>query len=275
MLTRRPLFALCALFALSACSEHGIKPILAEPDGPPATIDDDPLVPGDDDPDANDDEDPQDPVDPPTEPATPPATTDSDGDGLSDTEEAGLGTDPNLVDTDGDGYDDLEELDQNTDPLAAVDHPYAGGWAIGDCHASVVSTGNNPGQIAQDFALTDQHGDTVHLHDFCDRAVLLVSSASWCGPCQQEAPELQWMYEDLEAQGFIPITLLGEGDPAGWANALGLEYPVLSDPGYAITTRFTGPGSISLPAMHLLGPGAEVIIADGWVSESTVVSALP
>ncbi len=41
---------------------------------------------------------------------------DSDGDGLSNSEEADLGTDPKLADTDGDGIDDLDEVDAGTDP---------------------------------------------------------------------------------------------------------------------------------------------------------------
>jgi hypothetical protein len=41
---------------------------------------------------------------------------DSDGDGLSDIEEADLGTDPNNPDSDGDGLNDHEEVELGTDP---------------------------------------------------------------------------------------------------------------------------------------------------------------
>lgn len=41
---------------------------------------------------------------------------DSDGDGLSDADEAGRGTDPNNPDSDGDGLDDGVEVDIGTDP---------------------------------------------------------------------------------------------------------------------------------------------------------------
>lgn len=43
--------------------------------------------------------------------------TDSDGDGLSDPDEALAGTNPNLADTDGDGLDDGAEVDNGLDPL--------------------------------------------------------------------------------------------------------------------------------------------------------------
>jgi hypothetical protein len=45
--------------------------------------------------------------------------TDDDDDGLTDTEEAALGTDPLLADTDGDGLSDAEEAVYGTDPLLA------------------------------------------------------------------------------------------------------------------------------------------------------------
>ena len=129
------------------------------------TVDgDDVVVAGDDD---DDDDDPG-------------GGPDSDGDGLSDAEEEALGTDPNNPDTDGDGYEDGEEVDGNTDPNHAGDHPYQGGWAIGACRHDITPTGNNrPGDIAQQFALTDQYDDTVRLHDFCDREVVLIGAAFW------------------------------------------------------------------------------------------------
>ena len=64
-----------------------------------------------------------------------------------------------------------------TDP--SPDRYAEGGWTIGACADSVRATGNRVGQVASDFALTDQFGETVHLHDFCDRAVWLVFAAFW------------------------------------------------------------------------------------------------
>jgi len=45
--------------------------------------------------------------------------TDTDGDGLTDAEEAILGTDPNNIDTDGDGLTDGLEVELGTNPLSA------------------------------------------------------------------------------------------------------------------------------------------------------------
>lgn len=51
-----------------------------------------------------------------------PPVADSDEDGLSDDEEAELGTDPNNPDTDGDGVNDGDEVDCGTDPLDPNDY---------------------------------------------------------------------------------------------------------------------------------------------------------
>lgn len=42
---------------------------------------------------------------------------DSDGDGIFDTVEATIGTNPNNFDTDGDGLNDGDEVDNGTNPL--------------------------------------------------------------------------------------------------------------------------------------------------------------
>jgi hypothetical protein len=55
---------------------------------------------------------------------TDPARKDTDGDGLEDGEEAvNRGTDPALRDTDGDGFDDDVELAQGTDPNDPASRP--------------------------------------------------------------------------------------------------------------------------------------------------------
>lgn len=58
-------------------------------------------------------------------PVTPtPNTVDTDGDGLSNEQEASLGTDPNSVDSDGDGLMDGAEVNSlKTDPKAATKNP--------------------------------------------------------------------------------------------------------------------------------------------------------
>jgi len=104
---------------------------------------------------------------------------DSDGDGLSDDEEEDLGTDPEDTDTDGDGWEDEDEVDASTNPLDGGDHPYEQGWPIDSCRNNISPTGSQIGQITDNFELLSQTGEMVRLHDFCDRAVFLITAAFW------------------------------------------------------------------------------------------------
>lgn len=208
---------------------------------------------------------------------------DTDGDGLHDATEHGLGLDPQVADTDGDGFDDGEEVHGNTDALDASDHPYAGGWPIDACRDDLVATGDAPGQVTEDFALLDQHGETVRLHDFCGKEVLLLSSAMWCEICRVEAPRMSETYAALKDRGFVLITLLGETvtgetpkkrDLKDWARNHGIDHPVLADADWAVSRRWIGP-DLYLPTQHLLAPGAVVIEGDSYFAESDLEEHLP
>jgi len=55
------------------------------------------------------------------------AAVDTDGDGLTDAQEAALGTNPALADTDGDGFNDGQEVAAGSDPLSSASVPGASG----------------------------------------------------------------------------------------------------------------------------------------------------
>ena len=122
----------------------------------------------------------------------PPA--DTDGDGLFDHEESALGTDPNLADTDADGFSDYDEVQAGTNPLWSWSHVYTGGYNVGTCENGVLpptgATGTGsykgdtwdvyqPGDVSDNFTMTDQHGQEVSLYSFCGQNVMLEFSAFW------------------------------------------------------------------------------------------------
>lgn len=47
----------------------------------------------------------------------------------------------------------------------------------------------------QEFALDDLSGDAVRLSDFAGKVVVISFWATWCGPCLQELPFLQQLYD--------------------------------------------------------------------------------
>ena len=212
---------------------------------------------------------------------------DDDGDGLLTTDEEALGTDPNNPDSDGDGYLDGDEVNQYTDPLDSTDHPYEAGWTINSCRNDTPSgdIGTAVGDIAANFALTDQFGETVHLYDFCDQAVLIESSAVWCPSCQASAPELETQFETYKDRGLMIITLLGEAGPEGaatepsqtdlqdWVTAYGITYAVVDDDEWGVGWNYmTG----SLPSSTLIAPGGVLTTVNGFdLTDSDIEAVLP
>lgn len=78
------------------------------------------------------------------------------------------------ADQDGDGFTNGQEEDLGSDPRNADDTPYAGGWAMdAGCRGAVSATGNGEGEVAENFALQDQYGESFQLHDFCDHVLLV------------------------------------------------------------------------------------------------------
>lgn len=59
------------------------------------------------------------------------------------------------------------------------------------------------GSQAPDFTLTDVAGNVVKLSDFRGKPVFLNFWTSWCGPCRQELPAIQQLYEDK--QGSVVV----------------------------------------------------------------------
>lgn len=94
---------------------------------------------------------------------------------------------------------------------------------------------------APDFTLRALDGSNLRLHEQRGRVVLINFWATWCGPCRQEMPLLNQLYQKYRGSGF---TLLGinvdeDGRKAqAVANQLGLAFPVLLDADKAVSQRY-------------------------------------
>ena len=74
----------------------------------------------------------------------------------------------------------------------------------------------------------------------------------------------------LETYDEVPPN---QEDLQDWANEYGQTFPVLSDT-LLVTHRFAMRGEASLPSQSLIGPGGEVLVADGDVSEEDIEAVL-
>lgn len=62
-------------------------------------------------------------------------------------------------------------------------------------------------------------------------------------------------------------------DLVAWADEYGMTFPVVHDEAWGIENRFREDNGI--PTISLLGPGAEVVIRDQWVTEAQIEEVLP
>ncbi len=69
------------------------------------------------------------------------------------------------------------------------------------------SAQQSTGTLATDFTLRDIENRAVSLADYRGSVVLMNFWATWCGPCMQEMPHLQTMYDDLKDQGFVVLSV--------------------------------------------------------------------
>jgi len=85
------------------------------------------------------------------------------------------------------------------------------------------------GDTATDFTAKDQNNQDVSLSDYSGSVILFNFSADWCGPCRDEAPHLETLYNEYKDRGFQVITLLTSGSPSSWAQTYNLSFPVVND----------------------------------------------
>lgn len=101
-----------------------------------------------------------------------------------------------------------------------------------------------------DLELTDQFGNTHMLSDYKGKVIFLNFWATWCGPCRNEMPDIQKLYEEYSAQGEdAEVVILGIAGPgigqegsaeeiADFMEENGYTYPVLMDEGGEMFTRY-------------------------------------
>ena len=89
-----------------------------------------------------------------------------------------------------------------------------------------------PAAAAPDFTLRTLGGPNLRLHEQRGQVVLVNFWATWCGPCRQEMPHLNRIYDSYRKSGFVLLGVNIDDDPraaADLAAKLGLKFPVLLD----------------------------------------------
>ncbi len=89
-----------------------------------------------------------------------------------------------------------------------------------------------PSSAAPDFTLHTMNGPNMRLQEQRGRVVMVNFWATWCGPCRQEMPQLNRLYEKYHAAGFVLLGVNVDDDQrkaAEVAGKLGVTFPVLLD----------------------------------------------
>jgi peroxiredoxin len=89
-----------------------------------------------------------------------------------------------------------------------------------------------PNVPAPDFTLGTLQGPNLRLQEQRGNVVLVNFWATWCGPCREEMPHLNRLYDKYRASGFTVLAVSIDDDPAkaaSMASKLGLNFPVLFD----------------------------------------------
>lgn len=88
------------------------------------------------------------------------------------------------------------------------------------------------GALAPAFTLKSLNGRNLSLREHRGRVVMLNFWATWCGPCRQEMPALNALYEKYRDAGFVLFGINVDADPATAARMterLKIAYPILFD----------------------------------------------
>jgi peroxiredoxin len=104
--------------------------------------------------------------------------------------------------------------------------------------ASAALTAQTP---APDFTLRTAAGSNLRLHEQRGQVVLVNFWASWCGPCRQEMPHLNRLYDKYRASGFVLLGVNIDDDPHAATTAAarwGVKFPVLLDVEKSVSRQY-------------------------------------
>ncbi|MEE9342848.1 MAG: TlpA disulfide reductase family protein [Gammaproteobacteria bacterium] len=87
-------------------------------------------------------------------------------------------------------------------------------------------------QTAPDFTLKSNGGNNIKLSELRGEVVMINFWATWCGPCRQEMPVLESLYQEYQDLGFTILGVNVEEDSskaAAMMKDLKINFPILFD----------------------------------------------
>jgi cytochrome c biogenesis protein CcmG/thiol:disulfide interchange protein DsbE len=89
------------------------------------------------------------------------------------------------------------------------------------------------GKAAPAFELPDLEGNMVSLSRYKGKVIFLNFWATWCKPCEEEMPSMEYLYKKLQGENFemvaVSIDSKGPGTVQEFVEKYGISFPVLHD----------------------------------------------
>ena len=87
---------------------------------------------------------------------------------------------------------------------------------------------------APNFCLEDLKGEKLELRNFKGKVVFLNFWATWCGPCKEEMPSIEALYQQFKEKDFVFLTISvdyeGKKPVKEFIEKQRYTFPVLLDP---------------------------------------------
>ncbi len=120
---------------------------------------------------------------------------------------------------------------------------------------------------APDFTVTTLDGQQLRMSDLRGKTVVLNIWASWCGPCKDEAGELNRAYAQYQGRNvaFVGIAFNDDTGPMReFVAKYGVPYPVALDPEGKISIDL---GITGVPETYIVNPNGQM--TQKWVGPIT------
>lgn len=111
---------------------------------------------------------------------------------------------------------------------------------------------------APQFTLPTFDGGRFDLASVSDRPVFVYFWASWCQPCEQEAPVIEALWPEYRARGYVFLGLNIWDQPADarkFVERFRLTFPMATDDARTVYVDY---GVQGLPTAFFIAPGGEV-----------------
>jgi len=96
--------------------------------------------------------------------------------------------------------------------------------------------------VAPDFTLKSNQGKNLRLEEYRGQVVMLNFWASWCGPCRQEMPLMENIYNKYQDLGFTILAVNVDEDSADadrFLKSVPVSFPVLYDNDSKVSEMFS------------------------------------